>query len=127
MDPVVNSVPPHIPPAVAFEKIFKHGSGVQGAGQPDSALVDNERPTGVIGNKAIIFEFVSAWLAPKEKGFEIVRVPPAGGFPDDMLGVFQQAHLSRSLAVKWGQATNVSPHRSVPDRARKHVPTPTRN
>jgi hypothetical protein len=89
---VVDAVAPRVAPAIAFKQVLEHGGGIERFRQTDCALVDNERPFGMVGNKPVVLEPVSLRLALAQKRLGIVRPFPAHGFLGDAFDIFQETH-----------------------------------
>ena len=89
---VVDAVPPHIAPTIAFEQLFKDCSGIQRLRQANRAFVDDERPARMIRNKAVVLEAVGIWLALPKQLPRIVWPLPSRRFLDDVFDVLQQRH-----------------------------------
>jgi hypothetical protein len=74
---VVDAVAPRVAPAIVFKQVLEHGGGIESFRQTDCALVDIERPFGMVGNKPVVLEPVSLRLALAQKRLRIVRPFPA--------------------------------------------------
>jgi hypothetical protein len=67
--PIVNAVAASIAAAIALEQLQRRRR-FQRLRQPGNALVDDERPSRMVGNKAVISKYVSAGLALTRLGLK---------------------------------------------------------
>ncbi len=90
---IVDAVPPRIAPAVALEQLFKNRSGIERPRQPDRPLINQERPSRMVWDEAVVFEFVARRLPLAYQRFRTIRPLPAGCFLRNVFDAFQNVHV----------------------------------
>lgn len=106
---VVRAVAPRGAPAITFEQVLEYGGGIEGFRQTDRALVDDERPFGMVGNKPIVLEPAS--LRRKSTWGSSGRLQPVAF---SVMRLTSSRRLIAAIQMICGVLSNVSPGREVP-------------
>jgi hypothetical protein len=53
---VVDAIPPSVAPPVRFEQVLEHGRRIVPIIEFDGAPVDNQRPSGMVGDETVVLE-----------------------------------------------------------------------
>jgi len=69
---IIDSIPPRITPAIPIKEIFHDRCGVEITRQRNGSLVQHQRPTGVIRDHPVVFEFGEFGLANADKPFDAI-------------------------------------------------------
>src|SRR4029077_17259066 len=89
---IVDSVPPAVAPAVTFKQFLHHRGRIERTWQVDRAPIDDDRPTRVIRNFAVVAEAKRAPLATAQQSRGLLRrrTLPAGDLLSRFFQFFQQ-------------------------------------
>src|SRR5262249_16762054 len=83
---VEHAVAPAVAPAMAFEQVLEHRGRIEPVRQVDSAMIDDERPAGVIGNESVVgkAKLVCLALADQRHQLRRIRTGPAAHLRDNL-------------------------------------------
>jgi hypothetical protein len=102
---VVDTIAPAASPSVRFEQVLDHRRRVVAFIEAEGSSIDNQRPSRMIGDEAIVLEADSVWFSRLDK----IRSLPLAGSPEarGALRVFFQIfknHTRRAGVPAWDAA-----------------------
>ena len=119
---VVDAVAPGVPPSVRFEQILDHGGRIVALVKIDRAPIDDQRPSRMVGDEAVVLEADRVGLSrPREiRSLPSAWPPQAGRALGVPLQVFKYRHDRPPLSLRADIRSTAAG--AAPERPRAQIP-----